>query len=125
MNNYGDQINQVINNLAEKLGIAVDKVYPMLRRQATLDGIQSFLWIIVGIFLAYCSYRILKSWSKTSNADKYFTISDDRIFVPKVIFLIVAGAIVLISVPINISIMFNAFGNPDYYILKSLIIMMK
>ncbi len=37
--NISDQINDVINNIAEKIGMAADKLYPVLIKQAYVDGV--------------------------------------------------------------------------------------
>jgi hypothetical protein len=41
MNNFGEQINVVINNLSSKLGVAADKLFPLLVRQSYIEGFLS------------------------------------------------------------------------------------
>jgi hypothetical protein len=47
MNNFGEQLNIVIDNLAEKLGITADRVWPMLLKQAQLEGTAYIVGFIV------------------------------------------------------------------------------
>lgn len=121
----GEQINSVINNLAEKLGVAVDKVYPMLIKQAYMDGIVSAIFMIIGIIMCiapYIGYRIV---TKKDKNDNYIAYGWDEgwygfgaIFL--IVFLIGLGLIFT-----NISITVNAFGNPEWYAIQQIINQLK
>jgi hypothetical protein len=36
---WSTQIMNVINQIAKKLGVAAEKLYPILRKQAMIDGV--------------------------------------------------------------------------------------
>ena len=47
MNNISGQVMSVINQIAEKFGVAAEKVYPLLVKQAQYHATMDMVWIIV------------------------------------------------------------------------------
>ena len=68
MENIADKVFQMLEEIAQQLGIAAEKLYPVLRQQALIDG----AW---GIFIAVFSTIILILLVKTFI--KYFKKIDE------------------------------------------------
>jgi K+-transporting ATPase A subunit len=50
--NTAEQINAVVNNLSEKLGVAANSLYPVLIKQTKVDAITMGFWM--GLFAMMC-----------------------------------------------------------------------
>lgn len=59
MDNFGEQLNLVIDKLSEKLGVAADAIMPMMIKQATIQGVLGIISVIVFFVLLFLSLRII------------------------------------------------------------------
>lgn len=110
--NVSDQIINVINQIADKLGVAVEKVYPILRKQAIVEGCTNVFWIVV--IIAGCLIiisKLIKNIKKTNDEDKQFWSG------VVVLITIIAGILFMPSIKDTIT----AFVNPDWYVFNELL----
>jgi len=121
MNNISEQINNIINNLSEKLGVAAEKLYPVLIKQAYVDGVISLLGILLGLFFCIVPFLVLKIITKKDKNDNYLAEGWGEEWIMwwsgSILFMIVG----LIFVCINIITAITAFANPDWYILQMIL----
>lgn len=117
--NISEQINIVINNLAEKLGVAIETIYPMLKMQALINGIWGIFWVIItpivfGISLKYFSKHI-NLFNESEDWDIHGTI----IIITVIIGLISILGFIFAMADLKDSI--TALINPDWYIINGLL----
>jgi len=61
--NIGEQINLVIDNLSNKLGVTVNKIYPTLIKQSYIEGMSEIILFVLSIIIGIvCFKTILKYW---------------------------------------------------------------
>jgi hypothetical protein len=118
-NNVSEQINSVINNLAEKLGVAADKVYPMLVKQSYISGIADIIWIIVSIVIISIFGRLLFKSIKNPITDKWNDWTGWQIGKTIITICILLIFVIVFSVCLNDGI--NALGNPEWYAIQNII----
>lgn len=116
--NWSEQLMSVINQIAEKLGVATEYVYPMLRKQAMVEGLVNVFWI--GIISVLC-FILIKGIIKVL---KLFEedMKDENI-PPIIIYSIVSAIIIgigLIFIP-SLKETLTAFLNPDWYIINNIL----
>lgn len=115
--NINIDMNKAINDIAHKLGIAVEKVYPMLYKQAIIEGAWSIMWVVISIITAFLIRKWLK-WlgCKIEKDDSSWSDYSDHIMA--IGFLCLLTPIVFF---INIKDAINIFFNTDYYIINQII----
>lgn len=121
MNDFGTQINQIIDKLSQKLGIAVNQVYPALRKQAFIDGIIDFVGVLTGIAFLVSIIWIIKGWIRKKKKDEYFDIEDEDFAIVKILYIIIAGTLGICMISYNFGNMLTAFFNPDYYVIHMIL----
>lgn len=119
MENMGQQINSVIDNIATKLGVTVDKLYPILMKQAYIDGILSIVYCIIISLLMITPYIIYKKILKGEEVERFCDLEDDS-QVAIVTISIIVSLIFIFVVSINFNDIFTALLNPEYYIINNL-----
>ncbi len=116
---FGDKLDQYLNVLASKAGVAVDHFYPIFVRQQVIAGISELLLLAVGVIVSLLFIRMAIVNLK----------SDTSVTETKAMFGFVAGSVVGIIVVFNIMITgSDAVGkicNPEYYAVQSLVQMIK
>lgn len=123
MNNLGEQINQVLNNLASKFGVTVDKLYPILRKQAQVDLVRFIVVLIGSVILLYSVYKIRKRVLKSKKENEYYDLVDDDLcYFIYTIFALILG---IIGIFVSIHNIIQISINPDYYIAKMIMQMIK
>lgn len=121
MNNMSEQITQVINTIAEKLGIAVQLVYPMLRKQALIDGIMDTFYVFIGLALIIAvivNFRWLLK--KDKNGDYIAKYWDEEWFGYSIVAVGCLG-IGIMFITFFFKDALVAFINPDWYIINNIL----
>ena len=123
-------VNKVLEDIANGLGVAVEKLYPVLYKQAIIDGVTNLLWvafIIAGliVFVKFAKYAIKKMSDGIKNNDKWSYHKTDWADYPEFIFPLVFGGIavtigVLIAMGL-ISDSITVFFNTEYYMIEKII----
>jgi len=121
MENISEQVMSVINQIAEKLGIAVEKLYPILRKQATIDGYINIICLvgsIVGLLLSLIYfYKNPDNSVDDYNETKRIDLFKRGIF----IVIMTLSAIGFIAQVIFIKDTIVALFNPDWYIINNIL----
>ena len=114
MNDVSTQINNIINSLAEKLGVAAGKIYPVLIKQAYVEGATNIFWIII---VSMLTILLIKYWIRFMNLE----IKKDSESIPiKWIGIIIIIIISFVFLP-SIKDTITAFMNPDWYVLEMIL----
>jgi len=120
--NIGNEINTVINNLAEKLGVISTQILEMYTKQARVDGIKSIVSICVSISLiaivGYVMHKMLNKRDKDGDRRSQFWDEWEWGWFMALSYLTIL--ILLIIVFVNISRSINCFVNPEYYAFKKI-----
>jgi len=136
MSNFGEQINLVLNNLASKLNITVDMLYPCLLKQAKIEGIIALVYIILGCvailttFFVIYYFTIKKTENHTTYDDKNILVTKSYLWddVSIVLFYMIIGIIVIILISIilyNTENYITATYNSEYYVLNKILTQLK
>lgn len=121
-----EAINSIIGNLANRLGVTVEYLYPLLIRQAYIDGIRALMWIVLCIAFLVAIYKWIKYVFFTKNAEgdtlwEKSYHSDTEIFhVITLIALGILSIIFIITIGSNLDRAINAFSNPEWYAIQQL-----
>ena len=114
------QVIAVIDALAAKLGVAAEYVYPLMIRQAYVEGVISLLRIVLVCVYLYGLYRAIK-WLKEDgwNADLEF------VYMLSLVFAGIAAIAFVAFVPSCIKIAVTAFANPEWYAIQQILKLVK
>lgn len=109
-----DQIIEVLEKLAEGIGVATDKLYPILIKQAYVEGIRSlvFSMILIGV-----AVLCIKSLTKTLR--KMDEGQDDWEYV-----LFFSALTTLAASGLAIKLLYTAvavLANPEWYAIETII----
>jgi hypothetical protein len=123
--NVDVNVNKLVEQIAQKLGVAAEKVYPMLYKQAMIDGVFNLL-LAIGLFaLLYLSGKWLigvKSRYKQNN--KYLSKSGEDMFI-EYPFQIIGSISSIILSPIFgfvcLKTALDALVNPNLYVIKQVL----
>lgn len=110
MNNISTQVMDIINQLAEKLGVASEKIYPVLMKQAQYHATMDIVWII-GLSIAAILLIVLTvfAFKEVSNAAEMAGV---------VVFLIVLTCVVIFSIGSCVAELIQINMNPDYFVFE-------
>lgn len=135
--NVSDQVIQVMNEIAKQLGVAVEKVYPMLYKQSIIEGVVGLGWTVLGVGLVYVGYKkyikrltIIKEVEEREvegRGYKFVKVSYEaeevlsmRLWVCTAMILL--GVLMIVA---NLSSSLTALINPDYYMIENIVRMVK
>ena len=114
------ELSELLNKLADKLGVASYELWAILLKQAQIDALMSLGYIIsvaiMGIFLL----KLHKHLSKEIGGNYSHYDSNDGIAIVMVVAFIV-WMILFISTFFSFSNMFNGFFNPRYWALNKIL----
>lgn len=105
-------INQLVSDVAQKLGIAVDKIYPMLYRQAMIDGVMKIFLLMFSIFVMYGCFKFWKCLNKEHDC-----LDETDVFYGAIFAALIGGFFLVVS-SMAIKSIINIFMNPDWYIIR-------
>lgn len=113
-------VNQAIEQIAEKLGVAVNELYPALYKQTIIGEVINGVWVLVFVsiivgFLVGVRYIVKKQKEHEHYSDWDWDEPGPMLFM---IIGIVMTIIGLIVIAVNINNGITALFNPDFYILK-------
>lgn len=114
--NIADQIMSIINQIAEKLGVAAEKVYPILRKQAIVEGIIYLVWVLFSLIILTITTILIVKYLKEQKKE-YWEIDEGDIM-GCFMLGIVPCCVGIIMFAENIKLMLTAFANPDWYIFN-------
>lgn len=116
-------VNEVLSQLAKSFNIAVEELYPILYRQAIIDGIFDLfctLFFIVGIGVFIYLLKLISKKQKSSICGHEWDWDE-----PIAILTIAVGStftlIGLFLIPMCLHSSLTAFFNTDYYIIENIL----
>src|SRR5690606_36345314 len=112
-------VNKAMEQLASAFNTTVEQLYPILVRQAYIDGVTSVLIAVVAWILFFILYR---STMKKKAASKYWDWFDEQSGGIRLAGIVVTGLIAFIATGIMISIAPTALFNPEYWAIKEVLI---
>jgi len=116
-----DQINSVINNLAEKLGVAAEKLYPVLIKQAQVNAWMHLFWLIIGVLMIVAVpiflYKVLKKDADGNYIAEYW----EEFWVLPGFIIATALTAGFVLVGVNSGKALTAFINPDWYVIQMIL----
>lgn len=144
-------VNEVLDQLARGFNVAVDELYPILYKQAIVDGIFSSIWAIIFVALILSFGLMIKHIIKKQkeskvvyeeNWEKYKKERRENgydYYIPtpesknrdwdwdeprQVVILLVGGTIVIIGmfiIPFEIKNAITALVNTEYYMIENVL----
>jgi hypothetical protein len=129
MNNIAEQVMSVINQIAEKLGVAAEKLYPILRRQAMIDGIELSIELIILAIVCIITTKVainsLKNPELTEPTREYSFEQLRKRWTPKQIISFWASAaisvVTCLIILTGLNTVITALLNPDWYIIQNIL----
>src|SRR5699024_4371703 len=147
-----ENINELLNQLAKGFNVAVEELYPILYKQAIIDGVMSLVGILTAIVLIagilwglrhiskkqkeveeeYKRQR--NKWENTSWKDAEFTPYPSRNRKwdwdePRQMTFVVVSIIIfflaLFAIPLNFENAVTAFFNTEYYMIENILSKLK
>lgn len=124
-----EQLNDVIDVLSERLGVAADYVYQAVMNQAQLVLIRNiiFLLICISIFAVTGIYMKKTFWDKDANGYSRFECASEDynnqrsgIYIGMTFALAFVSILAVIWFPFIISTLIQVIGNPEYYVLRQI-----
>lgn len=106
----------LVENVAKKLGVTIDKVYPILHQKMMFDLHMDIFWSIVSILLIMgCCYVFYRIFQKSTEEDWW----EDLDVVICVICVVVAIIFLIITL-CCVNEIICIWQSPDYYIIQLL-----
>lgn len=122
-------INKALEQLAKAFNVAVDELYPILYKQAIINGIFSLGWALlfiglIGLFISTIRLIVKKQKEEEDTANWDWDWDEPR----QIAILVVGITVTIIGffvVPIALKSSATALLNPDYYMLKEILKQLK
>lgn len=130
-------VNKVLSDIAEGLGVAVEKIYPILYKQAIIEGVYNLVSILFLMAIWVVVYKFGKAFKKAATndfknnkstwSDNWFEHVMDKYMFQSVVggifsFFIIALCVgSLIFIPELFKDAMTAFFNTDYYIINDIV----
>lgn len=123
---YSIQINNILDNLAKKFNVPVEKLFEILHKQAKVELLNNCLELIVWLVICTSVYIIIKKEIKKKKMDEYYDMfEDDGVWgVCKIIYIILGGLIGFTGTIISTQSVIQIFLNPNYYIMEQILKML-
>lgn len=123
---YSTQINNVLNNLAEKFNAPVGQLFEILHKQIKVELLKNIFELIVFLGICLSIYIIIKKEIKKTKEDEYYEmfVDEGALGVIKVLHIIIGGAIGGIGTIISTENIIQIFLNPNYYIMEQILEML-
>ncbi|PGA05545.1 hypothetical protein [Bacillus mycoides] len=122
-----DKVFQYIDALADKLGVAVERVYEVMYKQMIVEGIISAVTAVISILIITVGTKYflkLMNYLREKAEDTYEDRWSVLIVISWIIYLILL-VISIISLYIDIPMAIGKLANPEYYLMKDIMEMVK
>lgn len=113
-----DRTYSLLQELASQIGTTVDFIWPILVRQAYIEGIVGiilYIFLAVGIFV-YVKIMIVKVWHNIDTSDWY---EDEK--KAGIIILGVMLAVLFIIAILTFSFTISSLVNPEYHAIRTIL----
>lgn len=114
MENMGEQINIVLNEIAAKLGVASEYIYPILIRQARIEGVIGLIIMVISVtmFLLVLRKYFKTDFSNDDDGTSRFIMICILIGVTTVMFFIISA---------YLTSTLTALLNPEWYVFSNIL----
>ncbi len=112
-------VHLLLEEIAEKLGIATEYVYPLMYRQAMIDGFWYLFWSMVCILILYVVVRVSIEIARKIRDPQDLSDADD--FMPAFFILPSVSIVVIAALLATAKAAINALLNTDWYIIQQVI----
>lgn len=122
-----DKVFQYIDAMADKLGVAVERVYEVMYKQMIVEGIISAVTAVISILIITVGTKYflkLMNYLREKAEDTYEDRWSVLIVISWIIYLILL-VISIISLYIDIPMTIGKLANPEYYLMKDIMEMVK
>lgn len=120
--NQVNQVNEIINNLASKLGMAVNKLFSVLVKQAYIEGVKDIVWAILCLaIITVITVILYKSFYSKDENGKYRRYDWDEL---NILGWFLSAIMVVICTFIMIYFVSNAITcllNPEYAAIQMIL----
>jgi len=126
--NISEQAIAVIDSIAAKLGVAAEYVYPLMIKQAYVDGAISIAQVIVSLFIITVFVLAIKYYLMPLNDDgdtRFELQSDIDLLFVILILLGFASFFSLFFLCFGFSDAIKALVNPEWYAINKLLKLVK
>lgn len=114
-----EQVLNVLSDVSKQLGVAVEKLYPILIRQAQIDGVKRIFMGLVLLGMAFVLLRIFLKIIRNPKTDCFGDLEFNQVMT---IFLCsFIGVLCFIFAIERIYSAITPIFNPDWYIIDSLL----
>jgi hypothetical protein len=128
--NVADQINSVVDNLANKLNVAVDKVYSALINQSKVDASLFIINMIIGCICLTIGLIVLsKALKRNENGRHYISYLFNNGNAGVSVFM---GFCICVLLCMGMGLLFGSIGNlltatynPEFYAINQILKMIK
>ena len=120
-------INAIIDNLADRLGVAVEMLFPMLIRQAYVSGVRAIILcvIYVCVFHAICRYfqyvYITTDEDDKTGWDSAYDNDTETLHVALTVICCVSVIVLLFLFCQSLTVATNALANPEWFAVQQLL----
>jgi hypothetical protein len=122
-----DQLTNLLEQLAIKLGTTVEYLWEVLIKQAYINGILGMVYIVFTLLATIVLYRFHKYFSgpheKYNNHTKYYDENAEEVSVSQVIMFTAALILLVMNLCMIVVIhaTITAFMNPEYWALQKVL----
>jgi len=116
------KIVEIIDKLAEKLGVASEAIWSVLVKQAFVEGITSIFWAIIMYLSAFVFYIFVRNLFKEYSEAQKNNPNED--YEGYVIAVIISGAMEIICLLVGLIQTVDAIHcliNPEYWALREIL----
>jgi hypothetical protein len=105
-----NMLSQGIDMISQKLGVAADKIYPVLLKQAQYDMVMDIIWSVIGSILLIIAITL------TIKIRKIIKTDDEVLILISIIGIVVGYFVGILITIICIPNIIQIIINPQYYI---------
>ena len=121
-----EQVTQIIDSICERLGVAAEYLYPLLVRQAYVDGITALLGCLLFPASIVALYFFYKHFFKPDKEGKtrrdVYYMRDDGLFSTIMLVCLATVAIATFFTSLGcIGTAISALANPEWYVITSIL----
>lgn len=115
-------VNEAINQIAEGLGITVDKLYPVLQKQAMISAAMNILWMLLFSTIIISFALTIRHVIKKQKATKDYEWDWDEPRQVTILFIGIPATIIgLVVIPFCIESIITALFNTEYYMIDKIL----
>lgn len=116
-----NELTQLLQQLAEKLGTTTEYLWSVLIQQAPISAATTLLQIIIIVIAGFFLYKLHRKFSKKSEAGRSMYWDHEEALEAPMIIAAIIWVIFCIILFFHINNMITGFLNPEYWALKEIL----